>query len=125
MTQNSLLDTLLSLFTYSLPSSWWPLRIMPYLLIHLVGMWLTMVGWKRHRAPGFLLLFAGASIGLLSTLLWLPFTAVTLHTPPNNFTSNLFGIVTQLNIIELIFDTAGIWHFVYRARFAPREPTPQ
>ncbi len=121
MTQNSLLDTLLSLFGSLQHTAL--LSMIPNLLFRLVGLWLSVVGWKRQRASGFLLLLASSVIGVVSALMY-----IWVFCGDANFTSErapLASIASHLGTIAAIFGTAGIWHFVYRARFAPPEPTPQ
>ena len=113
MTQNSLLDTLLSLLGgFAQP---WLAAMIPNLLFRLAGLWLAIAGWRRHRAPGFLLLLVSSVIGLVSVAMLMAVYAKGPNVSP------LASIASQIGYIAAIFGTAGIWHFVYRARFAPPE----
>lgn len=120
MTQtSSLLDRFLRLYG-DLSHTWLP-GMPPHLLILLVGMWLAVVGWKRHRAPGFLLLLAASVIGLAANSTFIVFYGDGSEFTPER--ARLASISFQIGIIAEIFGAAGIWHFAYRARFAP--PLPQ
>ena len=121
MQQNSLLDTLLSLLSKLSNSS--PLGMLPYLSFHLAGLWLGMVGWKRHRAIGFLLVLAASFIGVASILMFMAAYSGGSDISPDH--ARLALVASNVGIIAAIFSTAATWHFVYRVRFAPPEPTPQ
>ena len=123
MQQLSLIDTMLSpfhAFRHSLQND-----VMPYLLFYLAVLWLAAVGWKRHRMPGFLLLLMSSIIGLISAVMLMVGGLGSPNFSPERADTHTLDVAYQLALIAMILITAGIWHFVYRARFAPPEPTPQ
>ena len=120
--QNEFLDAILSLIFGSLYKSSL-FDTLPILVFNLTCLWLAVDGLKRHRVRGFLLLLVASILGLTSCLMLIVINVNSSEFSPEN--ARLVSIAGDLVVIEFIFFTAGIWHFVYRARFAPPEPTPQ
>ncbi|MCE9611305.1 MAG: hypothetical protein K8R23_14010 [Chthoniobacter sp.] len=119
MSQNSLLDTLFSLFG--------ALRkigpTLPGVLFNIGVVLLSLLGWQKHRASGFLLVLTAGAIGLTSSLLWLSFITAGSHV--SDFHSPIIAAVSALGSTSMIFWIAGLWCLVYRTRFAPPEDSDQ
>ena len=121
MTQKSFLEALCEVLLAFMTSAT-PI-LLPHLIFSIAVLWLAVVGWKRQRVRGFLLLLVASIFELVSALMFIAQGFDNPSAPPGAVDLSLIAL--RLNNIAEIFAAAGIWHFVYRARFAPPEPTPQ
>lgn len=129
MASNSFLDSIVSFFTSifslivgaRLPDF---MAILPGFLFSGCEIWLAAVGWKRHRALGFIFFLISGSIGIVWTTLWI---IAATNSPGSHYAwqrnNFLLQIAPALSFISGIFGTLGLGHLAYRAKFAsPANP---
>ena len=94
--------------------------MLPIVLFHLLAVGLSIAGWRRHRASGFLFLLAGFSLGLVTDLIFISFKLNPGRSPGD--VENLLGLAHALNYTYYIFVIAGLVCLVYYTRILPRKP---
>jgi hypothetical protein len=118
MAPQSLLDRLLSFLPFFYSEG--AIQMIPNLLFHLVLVFLAFAGWRRHHAPGFLLLLVAWSFALGTDVLYLGLLAA--HGSISYAQQNLVHLARALGSISWTFTAAGLWQLVYRTRVLPSEP---
>jgi len=115
MTENSVLERLLAFFLSSHSPG---MQMLPSILFHVLALGLTFAGWRRHRATGFLLLFAAWSLGLLADFVYLRMIS---DSGGSTDSMHLIPLARAMGYIAFILIGAGLWHLVYRTRLLPSE----
>ena len=114
MASNSFLDQLLGSFFH--PANFAIVALLPYLLLRVCGLWLSLVGWLRHRVLGFLFFAIAAALGLISLLL----QAIGYFKFRESAGMQIwFSFSSALSFASTTVLLVGIGHLAYRTKCVP------
>ncbi len=112
MNSSSFLDQLFGFFFGSANIA--VITCLPWLLLQLCGLWLALVGWSRHRVPGFLILVIGSAFGVASLVL----QAISFsHFHDGTGMEAWFSFSFALDSLSKIAFLFGVGHLAYSTKF--------
>lgn len=114
MASNSFLDQLLG--SVSNPTNLAVVALLPYLLLRICGLWLSLAGWSRHRVLGFLFFGIASILGVASLLLQ---AIGYLHMHDGSRIQIWFSFSSALSFVSTTILLVGIGHLAYRTKCVP------
>ncbi len=114
MASNSSLDQLLGSFFH--PANFAVVALLPYLVLRVCGLWLSLVGWLRHRVIGFLFFAIASVLGTASLLLQAIGYFKLRESAGMQF---WFSFSSALSFVSTTVLLVGIGHLAYRTKCVP------